>query len=171
MKHLWAPWRMIFLSGKRPKGCVFCTLPKKKNDRENLIVYRGKNSFVILNKYPYNNGHLMVVPNQHTNQLNHLNSETLTEMMALADLSMKIFKQAMKAEGFNVGMNFGLSGGAGIPGHLHIHVVPRWLGDTNFMPILSETKVMVEYLHDTYDRLYPLFHNQKRAKAKKERIK
>jgi ATP adenylyltransferase len=161
MKPLWAPWRMQFILEKKTKGCIFCDLPKKKEDRDNLIVYRGKKNYIILNKYPYNNGHLMVVPNQHTSDLGKLDSATTLEMMKLVDQSMKLLAQSMGSQGYNAGFNFGRSAGAGILDHLHMHVVPRWVGDTNFMPIFSGSKVMVEYLHETYDRLYPLF-NKKR---------
>lgn len=159
MNHLWAPWRMEYIFEKREKGCIFCLLPKKKNDRESLIVYRGKKSFIILNKFPYNNGHLMVVPNRHTIDLSKLDSKTHLEMMGLIDLSMKGLKKTMGAQGFNVGLNLGRLAGAGILDHLHFHLVPRWGGDTNFMPVLSSTKVMIEYLHQTYDRLFQFFNS------------
>jgi ATP adenylyltransferase len=155
---------MQFILEKKPRGCIFCILPKKRNDRENLIVYRGKRAYVILNKFPYNNGHLMVVPNRHTADLGHLDPETLVEMMGLVDRSMKFLKKSMGSQGHNVGFNFERASGAGILGHLHAHVVPRWVGDTNFMPIFSEAKVMVEYLYQTYDRLYPLFNPTKSKK-------
>jgi ATP adenylyltransferase len=160
MKQLWAPWRMQFIANDRPKGCIFCALPKKKKDRENLIVFRGKKSFVILNKFPYNNGHLMVVPNRHTAQVSKLDASTWNEMKALLDRSMKLLSRTLKAQGFNVGLNLGLAGGAGVVDHLHFHVVPRWAGDTNFMPIFSEAKVMVEYLNETYDRLWAQFNKR-----------
>ncbi|MFO1519238.1 MAG: HIT domain-containing protein [bacterium] len=164
MKPLWAPWRMQFILGKKEKGCVFCSLPKKKSDRESLIVYRGKKSYVILNKFPYNNGHLMVVPKRHTSDLAKLDAATILEMMRLVDRSIKILKKSMGSQGENVGLNFGHAAGAGILDHLHIHVVPRWGGDTNFMPVFSGSKVMVEYLYETYDRLYPFFNRITRRK-------
>jgi len=162
MKKLWAPWRIHFILEKKEKACIFCKFPRKKNDRDNLILFRGKKSFVILNKYPYNNGHLMVVPYRHTTDLKKLDSETRLEIWDFLEASIDIFKQALGAEGHNIGMNLEKAGGAGIVGHLHFHVVPRWVGDTNFMPILAENKVMLEYLHQTYDRLFPYFEKLKR---------
>lgn len=167
MKPLWAPWRMQFIREKREKGCIFCHLPKKKEDRKNLILFRGRHSYVILNKFPYNNGHLMVVSNRHTAELGRLKPAALVEMMTLVDRSMKHLNRSMGAEGHNVGLNMGHAAGAGILGHLHFHVVPRWVGDTNFMPIFSKSKVMVEYLQETYDRLYPLFHRKEKGKRVK----
>lgn len=164
MKPLWAPWRMQFIREKREKGCIFCSLPKKKEDRKNLILFRGRHSYVILNKFPYNNGHLMVVPLRHAADFGHLKPAALVEMMCLVDRSMKSLNRSMGAQGHNVGLNSGHAAGAGILGHLHFHIVPRWVGDTNFMPIFSGSKVMVEYLEETYDRLYPLFHGKSKGK-------
>jgi len=157
MNQLWAPWRMEFIQEEKRDGCIFCILPAETKDRDNLILHRGEHSFVILNKYPYSSGHLMVVPYLHTIQMGELTAETHLEMMHLVDLSMKVITESMQAQGYNVGLNLGKAAGAGVPGHMHFHVVPRWIGDFNFMPILSETKVMLEYLHATYDRLKPFF--------------
>lgn len=157
MKQIWAPWRIEFIKEKKRRGCVFCTLPKQKKDRPNLIVHRGESAFVILNKYPYNNGHLMVVPRQHTADLKKLDDKTVLETHRLVTLSIEALKKTMGAQGFNLGLNFSRAAGAGIEDHLHTHVVPRWVGDTNFMPILSDSKVMIEYLHETYDRLFSYF--------------
>ena len=117
MKPLWAPWRAEFILEKKTKGCIFCLLPKKKNDRESLIVYRGKKAFIILNKYPYNNGHLMIVPNLHTANLGKLDAKTQAEMFRLTDFSIEVLREAMGAQGHNVGMNLGLAAGAGILDH------------------------------------------------------
>ncbi len=155
MKKHWAPWRMSFLLGPKQKGCVFCELPKQKTDPENLILFRGRHCFVILNKFPYNNGHLMVVPYQHTQDLSEMSKGAHAEMMLLVTKAVEILKQTMGPQGMNLGMNLGAAGGAGIRDHLHMHVVPRWAGDTNFMPILADTKVLVEHLSSTYDRLAP----------------
>ncbi len=171
MQPLWAPWRAEFILEKKTKGCIFCLLPKKKNDRENLIVYRGKKAFIILNKYPYNNGHLMIVPNLHTANLGKLDAKTQAEMFRLTDFSIEVLREAMGAQGHNVGMNLGLAAGAGILDHLHIHVVPRWMGDTNFMPVLASNKVMIEYLHQTYDRLFLFFHKNRRQEPGDRRQK
>jgi ATP adenylyltransferase len=155
MRNLWAPWRMEFILGSKQKGCIFCQLPKKKNDRQNLIIYRGKFHFIILNKFPYNNGHLMVVPYRHIKDLSKLTSKENAEMMHLSAVAIKALDKTMHPQGHNLGINFGAAGGAGIRDHLHLHIVPRWIGDTNWMPVLDGTKVMIEYLHETYDRLAP----------------
>lgn len=161
MNHLWAPWRMEYLGDvrthKETKGCVFCVLPSETNDRENLIVHRGKTHFVILNRFPYNAGHVMVVPNQHTNQLADLNAEAQVEMMTLTRKCCDALKIAYNAQGFNLGMNLGEAGGAGIREHLHMHIVPRWVGDTNFLPVIGETKAMPQYLLSTYDAVFAAF--------------
>ena len=156
IKQLWAPWRMEYLGDVRAnevKGCVFCELPKQSEDRNNLIVHRGKTQFVILNRFPYNSGHVMVVPNQHTNDLGKLSSDEMQEMMQLIRRSTEALKHAYKAEGFNIGMNLGTAGGAGIRDHLHMHIVPRWVGDTNFMPIIAEAKAMPQHLLTSYDQI------------------
>jgi len=156
IKQLWAPWRMEYLGGVREKKkdvCVFCALPGEADDRNNLIVHRGKSNFVILNRFPYNSGHVMVVPFQHTNKLHELSPDTMLEMMQLIRRSTEALGHAYKAEGFNVGMNLGLAGGAGIQDHLHMHIVPRWVGDTNFMPIIAETKAMPQHLLTTFDSI------------------
>ncbi len=157
MKQHWAPWRMAFIFEKKDQGCIFCCLPaEKRNDRKNLILYRGRHCFIILNKYPYNNGHLMVIPYRHTNDLSKLKQTEYAEMLKLSAATTKVLETSMGAQGHNLGMNLGAAGGAGIRDHLHLHIVPRWIGDTNFMPILADTKVLIEYLDETYNRLAPL---------------
>ncbi len=156
-KQLWAPWRMQFLTGPREDGCVFCTLPAQTNDRDNLIVHRGKLTFVILNKFPYCNGHLMVVPNRHTADITSLTVEESAEMHRLSQHAVRALTEAYAPGGFNLGMNLGIAGGAGIRDHLHLHVVPRWIGDTNFMPVLAETRSMPQHLLASYDSLAPYF--------------
>lgn len=156
IKQLWAPWRMEYLGdvrAEKPKGCVFCVLPQEQDDRNNLIVFRGTTHFVILNRFPYNSGHLMVVPNQHTNELAKLSPAEMQEMLELTRRSTDALKHAYKAEGFNIGMNLGQAGGAGIREHMHLHIVPRWIGDTNFMPVLAETKAMPQHLLTSYDSI------------------
>jgi ATP adenylyltransferase len=153
-KQLWAPWRMEFLKATpKTDGCIFCTLPKAKDDKKSLIVFQADKVFVILNKYPYTNGHLMVVPYQHTADLSDLSAAETNEMWAYAQMASDALKKEYKPEGFNIGMNIGKAAGAGIKEHLHLHVVPRWVGDTNFMPVLSDTKSMPEHLEASYDRL------------------
>lgn len=159
IKKLWAPWRMEFIREKKSdkKRCVFCAALKSSDDRENLILHRAKHSFVILNKYPYNNGHLMVVPNRHTAQWESLAAETSREVMRLTQEAVVALKKVHNPQGFNMGMNLGAAAGAGILDHLHFHIVPRWTGDTNFMPVLSETRCMPQHLMATYDELFNAF--------------
>ena len=157
MKVLWAPWRMTYIEGNRTQGCLFCYPLKGGNDRGNLILYRSSQAFIIMNRFPYTNGHLMVAPNRHVASLDELDDGEMVELMALLKKSILILKRALKPDGFNVGMNIGRGAGAGIEDHIHIHIVPRWNGDTNFMPVLVETKVMPEYLETTYERLISFF--------------
>ncbi len=152
MKSLWAPWRIDYIRGDKENGCVFCSKTGKEEDKENLILYKGERNFIIMNRYPYSNGHLMVVPYRHTNALSDLDHEERLEMMNLTILCMDVLK-VMNPQGFNVGMNLGSVAGAGIDDHLHFHVVPRWQGDTNFMPVIGDVRVMPEYLEDTYNTL------------------
>ena len=148
---------MDYIRSPKEKGCIFCDKNQSNNDRNNLVLYRGKYSFVLMNLYPYNNAHLLVSPYGHINTTLEVTDETNTEMMNLVNHSMKILKTALNAEGFNFGANIGSIGGAGIEEHVHFHVVPRWLGDTNFMPVIGHTKVMVEGLLETFDELKPYF--------------
>ncbi len=158
MNRLWTPWRMAYL--KAPKkskqgGCIFCDKisASKRQDRKNLVVLRGEHAFLVMNLYPYTNGHLMVAPYQHTGELESLDGETLKEMMLLVSQAIRALRQMMNPQGFNVGANLGRVAGAGVDDHVHIHVVPRWNGDTNFMPVLAETRMIPELLPQTYDNL------------------
>ena len=153
MKRLWAPWRMQYLVGEKEEGCIFCNRIAESYDRENYILYRGERGFLILNLYPYNNGHMMAVPYKHVASLEELDAETLTELMLLVNKGLAVLRRAMSPQGFNVGANIGEAAGAGVAGHVHIHIVPRWGGDTNFMPVLAETRVIPEWLADTYVNL------------------
>lgn len=159
---LWAPWRMAYIGGTRGDGCLFCDKPHEGADRKNLILCRGPLTYVVMNLYPYANGHLMIVPYRHCSDLGQLSSEESLEIMQAAQRCTRILQTALRAEGFNVGFNLGKVAGAGIAEHVHLHVVPRWLGDTNFMPVLADTKVMPEYLEVGYDTLSPLFQEQGR---------
>ena len=157
MDKLWAPWRMDYIRTPKQEGCVFCIKHKSNKDKENLILFRGKESFILMNLFPYTNGHIMISPYKHTSNTDFISSRGHKEIMILANQSMKILKKTMGAEGFNFGANIGKAAGAGIEEHLHYHVVPRWLGDTNFMPVTANTKVMVEGLQETWDSMKPQF--------------
>jgi len=151
--RIWAPWRLAYVkdaSKDIEEECIFCAKPAQDDDEANLIVHRGERSFVILNLFPYTNGHLMVAPYAHLGRLQELGSETLAEMMALAQRSMDRLEQVYEPHGYNVGLNQGRVAGAGVEHHIHMHVVPRWGGDTNFMPVLGDTRVMPQSLEDSY---------------------
>jgi ATP adenylyltransferase len=139
--------------GKEALSCVFCDIAGMEDGAENLIVHRGRTCYIVLNLYPYNNGHAMVIPHRHVASLAEMTDEEKLEMIQLADVLQQALERTLDAEGFNFGMNLGRVAGAGIPGHLHLHVVPRWLGDTNFMPVTAETKVLPEKLEDTYQKV------------------
>lgn len=154
---MWAPWRMEYIRSIKQEGCIFCDKPAADTDRENLILYRGKTCCILMNLYPYNNGHLMIAPYEHTHLMEGLPSETLTEIMQLSQECFKILRLEFRAEGFNLGLNEGTIAGAGIAEHIHFHIVPRWAGDTNFMPVTGHTKVLVQGLKESYDTLKPYF--------------
>lgn len=159
MKKLWAPWRMTYirqaLGPKVEDKCVLCEIGKAsaENDEENLVLARGEYVFVVLNKFPYCNGHLMVTPYAHTCELQELDDQTVLELARFTQRSIQTLRKAANPDGFNVGTNFGRVAGAGIEEHLHVHVVPRWSGDTNFMPVVSETKVVSQALTQTWKEL------------------
>jgi ATP adenylyltransferase len=157
MKTLWAPWRMEYILSVKDPDCLFCVKPAEQDDRQNLILHRGKRSYAIMNKYPYNNGHLMVVPYVHTSSFDNLPDEDMLDMIKLVRFSIECLTKAFHPEGFNVGINFGEVAGAGIEEHLHIHIVPRWAGDSNFMTITGEIRVIPEHIMETYDKLHPFF--------------
>ncbi len=153
METLWAPWRIGYIKQEKPEDCVFCTKAREHRDAENFIVYRGELSFVILNIFPYNNGHLMIVPYVHVPGIEDLDPATLAEMMALTQHSLGVLRDAMRPTGFNIGINQGAPAGAGVADHVHLHVVPRWVGDTNFMPVLADVRVMPQSLESSYELL------------------
>lgn len=157
MKVIWAPWRIEYILSKKPEECIFCEYPKLEDDRNHLILYRGTHAFVMMNKYPYNNGHLMAVPYFHTSSFEGLTPPVLGELMELSKLSVQCIEETMRPEGFNMGINFGKVAGAGIEEHMHIHIVPRWAGDTSFMTILDDVRVIPEHIFETYDKLLPAF--------------
>jgi len=157
MKHLWAPWRMPYIKGEKHVGCILCSKPKDTNDEENLILYRGEAGFVMMNLYPYNNGHLMISPYQHAASLEELPDETLSALILLMKKSIIVLREAFKPNGINAGLNLGSAAGAGIDDHMHFHIVPRWGGDTNFMTVVSDVRVVPESLEETYQELKPYF--------------
>lgn len=154
MKHLWAAWRMKYISKAEPEeGCVFCNALAKPDNAENLIVARGAGAFLILNKFPYTSGHIMIVPFQHSDSLELLDAPTRSEMMELVSRALVVLRLVYSAQGFNVGVNIGAAAGAGVPGHVHIHIVPRWSGDTNFISTIGGVRVLPEELEQTYQRI------------------
>jgi ATP adenylyltransferase len=153
LEKLWAPWREKFILCEKEPGCFLCRTAKENQDRKNLILHRGERCFVILNRYPYNNAHLMIAPYRHVAKLEVLKEEELTEMWKIAQLCVKALKSGLKPQGMNLGMNLGKVAGAGLADHIHLHIVPRWQGDTNFMPIFSETKIISVGLSKTYATL------------------
>lgn len=153
MNKLWAPWRITYVSNTRTKKCIFCRAFKEKRDRRNLVVLKSKHSFVILNTFPYNNGHVMVVSNRHVSSLEELRDEEILDINKVIVKMISALRAVLKPAGFNVGMNLGKVAGAGIDKHMHIHVVPRWPGDTNFMPVLSDTKIISQSLSELYKKL------------------
>jgi len=149
---------MPYLRGEEgvPEGCIFC-VKSQEDDAEVHIVHRGRFCYVILNRFPYSNGHLMVVPYAHVSSLEDLDADALAELMALTQLSLRVLRAAYEPQGFNVGVNIGKAAGAGVAEHVHLHIVPRWVGDANYMTIVGQTRVIPEWLDQTYERLRPLF--------------
>lgn len=159
---LYAPWREEFILGEKPDGCIFCDPDRRPGVRE-LILHRGKRAFVVLNRYPYNSGHLMVVPFRHVAQLEELTAAERNELMSLIALASHVLNSTTKPGGINMGMNLGRAAGAGVEGHLHVHLVPRWIGDTNFMPALFGTRVVSVDLAKVCKRLRAAFRNATRS--------
>ena len=155
MQHLWAPWRMEFIKGPKPSGCFFCgaAAADPSDDAELLVLARGELALAILNRYPYNNGHLMIAPNAHLANLEDLPVPTANDVMALTQRALRVLRKVLSPQGFNLGINAGKTAGAGVADHVHQHVVPRWDGDTNFMPIVADTKVLNESLTKSYQEL------------------
>ena len=153
MERLWAPWRMEYLMAGGTDGCIFCDKPAGNDDRKNLVLLRTPLSFVMLNAYPYNNGHLMVAPLRHVAAFGELDPDERCDLMDAIAQAERIIKKALSPQGMNVGVNLGHCAGAGVPGHLHVHMVPRWEGDTNCMSVVGDVRVLPESLGETYDRL------------------
>ena len=159
MKVLWAPWRMEYILSDKQDICFLCDAAAQGPSEENLLLYRGDHALVIMNRYPYNNGHILVAPVAHTCDLSDLTVAEYRETMELFRFSLKALEKLMQPEGFNAGLNLGKTGGAGLEEHIHFHVVPRWHGDTNYMPVVSGTRVIPEALTETYRAIRPLFDN------------
>jgi ATP adenylyltransferase len=156
-QRLWAPWRLDYIKGPKPDECIFCSKPALGDDASAYIVARGEHSFVMLNAYPYNNGHLMISPYEHVPSIEELGDEALLEHMHLTQRSLAAVRAAYAPEGFNIGINQGKVAGAGVENHVHVHVVPRWGADTNFMPVIGHTRVLPQSLDDSWRTLSRLF--------------
>ena len=157
MELIWAPWRIEYIQMEKPEGCILCNKPEQNNDALNYILYRGEKNFVMLNAYPYNPGHLMIAPYRHTASIEELTDEELKEHFEIARRSTSIIRQVFNPGGFNLGINLGRIAGAGIDDHFHTHIVPRWQGDTNFMPVIADVRVVPEALSKTYQKLKDRF--------------
>jgi ATP adenylyltransferase len=153
MRHLWSPWRLEYLTAPKDEECIFCTAAEAEDDRDKLVLLRGERAFLVLNRYPYNNGHMLVVPYAHVSSLEDLDAPTLAEVMVLLNRGLGALRTAMSPDGFNIGANLGKVAGAGVEDHVHLHVVPRWTGDTNFMPIIGDMRVVPQTWLQTYDDL------------------
>jgi ATP adenylyltransferase len=161
MKRLFSPWRSVYIQTfqgcKKSKGCLFCGIAKERADKKNLILWRGKECFIVMNRYPYNNGHLMIVPYMHTSSMGKLTDKTNLEVMKAVARCMQALKKTSKPDGFNFGANLGKEAGAGIEKHVHFHLVPRWNGDTNFFPVLADVKVVSEDIQRNWFKLSSFF--------------
>jgi len=155
--YLYSPWRLDYISGEKPDECIMCRFQNPGNDKENLILHRAKNCYVMLNRYPYNNGHLMIIPYQHCGTLTELEEETWLEMAKLVRNTETILNKVYNCDGINIGINLGCAAGAGIAEHLHIHIVPRWVGDSNFMSVIGGERVIPESFDSVYNKLSPEF--------------
>ena len=157
MDILWSPWRMEYILEPKPDQCIFCLPETTEEDEERLVLHRGKTAFVIMNKFPYNSGHLLIVPFRHTRQYCDLTKDECSEIFALSQQCVAALGKVSGPQGFNLGFNIGEAAGAGVRGHLHMHVVPRWNGDSSFIAVLGQVRTMPEYLATTYAKLKPLF--------------
>lgn len=153
MDRMYAPWRIRYIKDDNEEGCIFCNKPAENDDEKNLILLREENCFVIMNKYPYINGHIMVAPYEHIGQVENLPLAVWTDIMRVAQLCVRALKEAMNPHGFNIGINVGRVAGAGMDGHVHLHIVPRWQGDVNFMPVLADCRVISEHIEESYESL------------------
>ncbi|NOZ02319.1 MAG: HIT domain-containing protein [Deltaproteobacteria bacterium] len=168
MKQIFAPWRMEYIVSKKPEGCVFCDLPRAGVSEETLVLFKGERAFVIMNRYPYVSGHLMVVPYRHLEHVLLLDPEEWAEMNRLVVSCVQALKAVYQPHGFNIGMNVGQAAGAGIHEHIHTHIIPRWTGDNNLVPVMTETRVIPESLEETWRKLIPEFRKEKKEEKKQE---
>ncbi len=158
MKVIWAPWRMAYIKqARRPRGCIFCAKARERRDASNFLLHRGRHGFIIMNLFPYNSGHLLVAPYAHVKSLEDLPDEVSLDLVRLTNRALGVLRAEIRPEGFNLGLNLGRVSGAGIEGHVHLHIVPRWNGDTNFMPLFGETRVIPEHLRATFQKLRARF--------------
>ncbi len=159
MENIWAPWRLEYIEAvDHDQGCFFCRyIESKKNDKKNFVLFRSKHTFCLMNLFPYSNGHLMVAPYKHTGTFDALKENELADILISTRVAKQILKKSLKADGFNIGMNIGRVAGAGVEHHLHLHIVPRWHGDTNFMPVIGQTKVIPEAIQKTYQKLKKMY--------------
>ena len=172
MKVVWAPWRMAYIKkAHKPRGCIFCTKARAKRDASNYLLHRGRYGFVMMNLFPYNSGHLLVSPYRHVKSLEQLPDQASLDLIRLTNLALQALTAEIHPEGFNIGINLGRVAGAGIEGHVHLHIVPRWNGDTNFMPLFGETRVIPEHLRATYRKLRARFRAAADGKATPQRSK
>jgi len=153
VQQMWTPWRMPYIRREKRAGCIFCDMLDATDDEANLVLHRGELAFLVLNKYPYNNGHMMAVPNRHVETIEALTAEEIGEMMELVVLGMAALRRSAQPHGFNIGINIGKTAGAGVLDHVHTHIVPRWEGDSNFMPVLAEVRLIPQHLDETYAEL------------------
>jgi ATP adenylyltransferase len=158
--YLYSPWRMQYILENKEKGCIFCLKPSAQNDEKHLIVHRSKHSFVMMNLYPYNNGHIMVFPQAHQSQLCHLTQTALHDLFETVQLAEKVLRKVYQPDGINIGLNLGKAAGAGIDEHLHVHLVPRWQGDNNFMSAINGMRVIPESFESAYRKLKEQFDNE-----------
>ncbi len=164
MDKLWAPWRVKYITKivKKTKGCVFCSILKEKKDKKNFIIKRTKHAYSVLNIFPYNNGHILIIPNRHVPDLSDLNREERNDLLDLLQETKALLGKTMHADGYNIGINLGKAAGAGFPNHMHIHLVPRWQGDVNFMPVTADTKVVSQSLKALYEKLSKAYKTSKK---------
>jgi len=165
MKPLWAPWRMSWILGEKPKGCIFCEYPPQGPSLDTLTLHVSERAFVVLNRYPYTNGHVMVVPRSHVSRLIDLDDPTFAETAALLRVTARALHETLSPEGLNVGLNQGAAAGAGIAAHLHWHIVPRWTGDSSFLSVVSDVRVISQAIEDTWRLLRPKFAQHEQGKA------